>query len=222
MSDFGFTIPANYLQDAVYSPGYPAHPEVQVLPDRGFRISTMTKPASMSFVAASQRTPAGINPIIKEFDVSFSNRTREEFSYIEAFFKVNKGVSSFSFVVPYTFSYSCQAGNVSGGDTSKLYIAYPPLYNVYEEATVSGAVLPNTKITQVDSELQFGISPTQVIEDGTALKITNTQRKLTVVCTEWSWVVNYLDAYTINAKFELVNLGRQTYTPQEGDTGLEI
>lgn len=219
--DFGFNIPANYLTDATTFPGYPAHPEQQILPDRNFSVNNQSRLFSQKTNAVTQRSTRGINPGQKTFNVQFSNRPEAEAEYILAFFKVNKGVSPFRFVIPYTFSYTAFGGNVAAANTSLIELSDRGLGNVYEDALVTStfgpALQPNTTVSQVNSTVSFSILPTQVIPDGTNLTFTNVKRELFVVCTKWNAIVNYIDSYSINAEFSQVYQGDRAFTVEQGN-----
>lgn len=214
--NIGFRIPLNYLVDY----GYPTHPAIDVIPTRGLSSKNTSRYTEMSAFSVSHRTSIGINPNDTEFNASFLSVDASEASYIEAFFRVNKGVKPFNFYLPYEFSYRTSGGSPAA--SSVLSITEAPIYDVYPDATVESETslitLPiGTKITSIIDEFNFNLNITDAIPTSTPIKITNVKKLYEVVCTQWAVSARYKDLYDINAVFKKVYSAKQRYTPVEGD-----
>lgn len=215
--NIGFVIPANYLTDF----GYPSHPQVQVAPDKNISSKKTSSYIEYSSYSSSQRTPIGINPIKETLSVNFSAKNALETSYIEAFFKVNKGIKTFSLYIPYEFSYRTTGQNT--GTTTLSIVDSSPLYDIYPDAIVTSdsdavTITAGTKIVTVNSPISFTLNNSDFIPNSSPIRITNVKKEIEVRCIKWNTTVRYRDLYNISAEFERVYSAKQAYKPIEGDT----
>ena len=181
----------------------------KVIPDKTLSMSSSPQVSVAKFGDGyQQRIAKGLNSINEAFSIAFVNRPRVESNDIEAFFKSNKGVTSFAFTYPDTNSTTTAVGVVNAAinnSNSVTLSASANNANISRGSTVAGTGVVGTPTVASITGDTLVLSSLQTIGSSTELTFTNpNERQVKVVCTNWNLSFSNSNHYNVSAKFERV------------------
>ena len=155
-----------------------------------------------------QRLAEGINNVVESFQVSFVNKPKLDADDLVAFLETQAGVTAFDFTYPDTNSTSTTTAQLSSAPSSSLTLAITAAnLDISVGASVTGTGVDGTpKVTQNQAPTATIVVDTeQTINNGTVLTFTNpNERKIKVVCENWTVNYSNSDHYNIQTQFRRV------------------
>ena len=155
-----------------------------------------------------QRLSEGINNVVESFQVSFVNKPKLDADDLVAFLETQAGVTAFDFTYPDTNSTSTTTAQLSSPPSSSLTLAITAAnLDISVGASVTGTGVDGTpKVTQNQAPTPTIIVDTeQTINNGEILVFTNpNERKIKVVCENWTVNYSNSDHYSIQTQFRRV------------------
>lgn len=155
-----------------------------------------------------QRLVEGINNVVENFQVSFVNKPKLDADDLVAFLETQAGVTAFDFTYPDTNSTSTTTSTLSSAPSSSLTLEITQAnLDISVGATVTGTGVDGTpKVTQNQAPTATIVVDTaQTISNGTVLTFTNpNERKIKVVCENWTVNYSNSDHYSIQTQFRRV------------------
>ena len=140
--------------------------------------------------------------------MNFVNKPKIDADDLAAFFETQGGVTAFDFTYPDTNSTSTTTAQLSSAPSSSLTLAITQAnLDISVGATVTGTGVDGTpKVTQNQAPTATIIVDTaQTISNGTVLTFTNpNERKIKVVCENWTVNYSNSDHYSIQTQFRRV------------------
>ena len=181
----------------------------KVIPDKTLTMSSSPNVSVAKFGDGyQQRIAQGLNSIQESFSIGFVNRPRIEANDIEAFFKANKGVTSFAFTYPDTNSTTTAIGVVNAAVSNSNSVALAPSANnanISTGSTVTGTGIIGTVTVASISGNAVVLNSLQTISSSTDFTFTNPdERQVKVICPNWSISFSNSNHYNVTAKFERV------------------
>jgi phage-related protein len=181
----------------------------KVIPDKTLSMSSSPQVSVAKFGDGyQQRIAKGLNSINEAFSIAFVNRPRVESNDIEAFFKSNKGVTSFAFTYPDTNSTTTAVGTTSAAVNNSNSVALAASannVNISTGSTVTGTGIVGTVTVASISGNAVVLNSLQTIGSAATLTFTNPdERQIKVICTSWSLSFSNSNHYNVSAKFERV------------------
>jgi len=155
-----------------------------------------------------QRLAEGINNIVDTFQVSFVNKPKLDADDLVAFLETQAGVAAFDFTYPDTNSTSTTTSVLAAGPTDSLTLQITSAnFDISVGSTVTGTGVDGTpKVTENQAPTATIIVDTeQTISNSVTLTFTNpNERKIKVVCENWTVNYSNSDHYNIQTQFRRV------------------
>ena len=187
----------------------------KVIPDKSLSQSATTSVRVAKFGDGyQQRVADGLNSVGGSFNLTFTNRTKEDIDDMVAFFESKKGVGSFSFTYPDSNSTTTYAGPlvkgttpVGGASTAVTMAVTPNNLNISTGATVTGAGIGAdsvvTGVTGVNG-VNVTLSTSQSITNSVLTFTNANEREVKVICSGWDTSYSNSLFYTLSTTFERV------------------
>ena len=181
----------------------------KVIPDKTLTMASKPTVSVAKFGDGyQQRIAQGLNSVQESFSIGFVNRPRIEANDIEAFFKANKGVTSFAFTYPDTNSTTTAIGTTSAAVNNSNSVALTASannVNISTGSTVTGTGIVGTVTVASISGNAVVLNSLQTIGSATDLTFTNPdERQIKVICPSWNISFSNSNHYNVTASFERV------------------
>jgi len=181
----------------------------QVVPDRALTATNSPSVRVAQFGDGyQQRAPIGINNLVQDYSLSFSNRSKIEADDIAAFFESKKGVTAFNFTIPDTNSTSVTKGTTAAShDTSNSLILTlkAPNPDISTGSLVTGVGISGAPTVSAVSGNSVTINTVQNVNTNILLTFTNpNERTFKVICGDWDISYGNQNFYSISTTFKRV------------------
>jgi len=178
----------------------------QVIPDRSLSSSNTPTVRTAKFGDGyQQRASVGINNLVQEYSLAFTNRSKTDVDDIAAFFESKNGVTAFNFTIPDTNSTSVTKGTTAASSNSLVLTLETPNLDISTGSLVSGIGISGAPTVSAVSGNSVTINTVQNVNTNILLTFTNpNERTFKVICGDWDISYGNQNFYSISTTFKRV------------------